>query len=69
MPPCLPAKRGETRPCPVCAEPIPLRLIPAHAELEMERVEEILSNVGSTEAISEPAEAYAIVISYVFMKL
>ncbi|KJA29792.1 hypothetical protein HYPSUDRAFT_210662 [Hypholoma sublateritium FD-334 SS-4] len=43
------AKRAETRPCPVCDEQIPLRLLARHSELESERVEEIILNVGSSE--------------------
>lgn len=45
------ARRAETRPCPICDEIIPLRLLSKHLELETERVEEIISNVGSTEPI------------------
>ncbi|KXN92313.1 hypothetical protein AN958_08544 [Leucoagaricus sp. SymC.cos] len=44
-------KRAETRPCPVCNEPIPLRLMGLHAQLESERVEEIIKQVGSSEPI------------------
>ncbi|CAA7260098.1 unnamed protein product [Cyclocybe aegerita] len=42
-------KRAETRQCPVCDEHIPLRLLAKHAELEFERVEEVIRNVGSSE--------------------
>ncbi|KDQ64427.1 hypothetical protein JAAARDRAFT_28057 [Jaapia argillacea MUCL 33604] len=41
-------KRAETRKCPVCEEAIPIRLLGRHAELELERVEEILRGVGSS---------------------
>lgn len=57
-----PAKRAVTRPCPVCQEEIPVRLLAAHAELEAARVEEILRSVGSTEVLeeAEPDDGYAI---------
>ncbi|KAJ3516291.1 hypothetical protein NLJ89_g1218 [Agrocybe chaxingu] len=42
-------KRAETRQCPVCDERIPLRLLAKHTELESERVEEVIRNVGSSE--------------------
>lgn len=45
------AKRAETRPCPVCDEPIPLRLMALHAQLESERLEEIIKQIGSSEPI------------------
>lgn len=35
--------------CPVCDEQIPLRLLSKHAELESERVEQIIKNIGSAE--------------------
>ncbi|KDQ15342.1 hypothetical protein BOTBODRAFT_54642 [Botryobasidium botryosum FD-172 SS1] len=35
------SKKGQTRPCPVCNENIPLRLLPAHEYLELQRLEEI----------------------------
>lgn len=37
------------RQCPVCDEQIPLRLLPKHAELESERVEQIIKSIGSSE--------------------
>ena len=43
------AKRAETRQCPVCDESIPLRLLSRHAELESERVEEVIKNIGSSD--------------------
>ena len=43
------AKRAETRQCPVCDEHIPLRLLSRHAELETERVEEVIRKVGSSD--------------------
>ncbi|TCD69222.1 hypothetical protein EIP91_008325 [Steccherinum ochraceum] len=46
-------KRAVTKPCPVCAEQIPVRLLAIHAELEAARVEEILHSVGSTEVLEE----------------
>ncbi|KAF9450631.1 hypothetical protein P691DRAFT_845370 [Macrolepiota fuliginosa MF-IS2] len=50
-PPVKKPKRAETRPCPVCDEPIPLRLMARHAQLESERVEEIIKQIGSSEPI------------------
>ncbi|KAI0375889.1 hypothetical protein BV20DRAFT_985022 [Pilatotrama ljubarskyi] len=46
-------KRAETRKCPICEEPIPLRLLPKHAVLESERLEEIVRCIGSTEVLGE----------------
>lgn len=43
------AKRAETRPCPVCEELIPLRLMAVHLDLELGRVEEIIKAVGSSD--------------------
>jgi hypothetical protein len=43
------AKRAETRQCPVCDEHIPLRLLSRHAELESERVEDVIKKVGSSD--------------------
>ncbi|KAI0057590.1 hypothetical protein BV25DRAFT_1368355 [Artomyces pyxidatus] len=48
------AKRAETRTCPICAEPIPLRLLPAHDALESQRVHAILDHVGDLEVWSDP---------------
>ena len=45
------AKRAETRQCPVCDEHIPLRLLSKHAELESERVENVIKTVGSSDII------------------
>lgn len=47
------AKRAETRKCPVCEEVIPLRLLGTHAELESERLEEIIKQVGLTDVLFE----------------
>ncbi|XP_006456798.1 hypothetical protein AGABI2DRAFT_78651, partial [Agaricus bisporus var. bisporus H97] len=44
-------KRAETRQCPACDELIPLRLMARHAQLEAERVEEIIKQIGSSEPI------------------
>ncbi|KAF9226710.1 hypothetical protein BS17DRAFT_499804 [Gyrodon lividus] len=46
-------KRAETRPCPACSELIPVRLLAAHAELELQRVEDIIRHVGDAEALAE----------------
>ena len=51
--PCHPAKRAETRRCPVCDEVVPIRLLGKHAELEAERLEEIIRCIGSTEVLGE----------------
>ncbi|PIL37364.1 hypothetical protein GSI_01057 [Ganoderma sinense ZZ0214-1] len=54
--PALPIKkpkRAETRRCPVCEEVIPIRLLGKHAELEAERLEEIIRCIGSTEVLGE----------------
>jgi hypothetical protein len=55
------AKRAETRQCPVCEEHIPLRLLPMHAALESERVEEVIQQVGSSDILyDEMDDAYVI---------
>ncbi|KAH6915085.1 hypothetical protein BKA70DRAFT_1420033 [Coprinopsis sp. MPI-PUGE-AT-0042] len=40
---------AETRPCPICHEQIPLRLLGKHAALEAERVDIIISQIGSEQ--------------------
>lgn len=47
------AKRAETRPCPICHESIPIRLLGKHSELEMTRVDEIIHQIGSTEVLAD----------------
>ncbi len=56
------AKRAVTRKCPVCEEDIPVRLLDAHAELEAERVEEIIRSIGSTEVLeqAEPEDGWTV---------
>ena len=49
-----PAKRAETRECPVCREHIPLRLLGQHYTLESSRVQTILDHVGDLECFSDP---------------
>lgn len=49
-----PAKRAETRICPVCGEDIPLRLLGQHYTLESSRVQTILDHVGDLEGFSDP---------------
>ncbi|EJD01515.1 uncharacterized protein FOMMEDRAFT_111395 [Fomitiporia mediterranea MF3/22] len=49
------AKRAEVRTCPVCDEKIPIRLLGAHAKLEMNRVEEILRGAGPSVITLDPA--------------
>ncbi|KAF8639938.1 hypothetical protein AX17_001188 [Amanita inopinata Kibby_2008] len=44
-------KRAETRVCPVCDEPIPLRLLSRHVLLESQRLDEIIHEIGSTQSI------------------
>ncbi|KAK1229821.1 hypothetical protein PQX77_007108 [Marasmius sp. AFHP31] len=44
--------RAETRECPICHEPIPLRLLGKHAELESSRVQDIMNTIGSTEPLT-----------------
>ena len=50
------AKRAVTRKCPVCDEEIPIRLLGRHADLEAERLEDIMAAIGSVEIldIAEP---------------
>ncbi|KAI9574794.1 hypothetical protein HD554DRAFT_107326 [Boletus coccyginus] len=47
------SKRAETRPCPACSELIPIRLLAAHAELELQRVEDIIKHIGDAEVLAE----------------
>lgn len=49
-----PAKRAETRECPICGEHIPLRLLGQHYTLESSRVQTILDHVGDLECFSDP---------------
>lgn len=49
-----PAKRAETRECPICGDPIPLRLLGQHYTLESSRVQSILDHVGDLECFSDP---------------
>ncbi|KAH7930641.1 hypothetical protein BV22DRAFT_999966 [Leucogyrophana mollusca] len=55
-PPVKKPKRAETKPCPACGELIPVRLLAAHNELELQRVEEIIRNVGSTDVLADDLE-------------
>ncbi|KAF6762207.1 hypothetical protein DFP72DRAFT_598783 [Ephemerocybe angulata] len=48
--------RAETRPCPICKEKIPLRLLGKHAALEAERIESIIQQIGSEEPIRDEYE-------------
>ncbi|KAF8076674.1 hypothetical protein FPV67DRAFT_1574010 [Lyophyllum atratum] len=51
-------KRAETRKCPVCDELIPLRLLAIHSDLESERLEAIIKQVGSTDVLyDEPDDS------------
>ncbi|EIW82270.1 hypothetical protein CONPUDRAFT_81797 [Coniophora puteana RWD-64-598 SS2] len=52
-PPVKKPKRAITKLCPVCNEQIPVRLLSAHSELESQRVEDILRNVGSPEVLED----------------
>lgn len=47
------AKRAEVKPCPVCEELIPIRLLPVHLDLELKRVEDIIKAVGSSEVLQD----------------
>ena len=53
---CILAKRAVTKKCPVCEEDIPVRLLERHADLEVERLDEIMAAIGSIEVldIAEP---------------
>jgi hypothetical protein len=72
------AKRAETRPCPVCEELIPLRLLAVHLDLELQRVEEIVKAVGSMEVLHDgpderyvqrtPTQATIMYLPYVFIR-
>ncbi|KAF8897794.1 hypothetical protein BD779DRAFT_1432819 [Infundibulicybe gibba] len=52
-PPKKRTRRAEIRTCPICDEPVPLRLLGAHAELEAKRVETIIKNIGSTDILTD----------------
>ncbi|KAG2156328.1 hypothetical protein DEU56DRAFT_230240 [Suillus clintonianus] len=52
-PPLKKPKRAETRPCPACTELIPVRLLAAHAALELQRVEDIIRHIGESEVLAE----------------
>ena len=45
------ARRAVTKKCPVCDEEIPVRLLDKHADLEAERLDEIMSHIGSIEVL------------------
>lgn len=45
------ARRAVTRKCPVCDEEIPVRLLDRHAQLEAERLNEIMGHIGSMEVL------------------
>ena len=52
--------RAETRPCPICKEKVPLRLLGRHAALEAERLDNIIAQIGSETPIrDEYDEEYA----------
>ncbi|KAF5393075.1 hypothetical protein D9757_001226 [Collybiopsis confluens] len=53
-------RRAETRDCPICNEPIPLRLLAKHAQLEDSRLDEVISHIGSKEPFLDLTyESYA----------
>ena len=60
------AKRAETRPCPACSELIPIRLLAAHAELEMQRVEDIIKHIGDAEVLAEVDDLEEGQVSHLF---
>ncbi|PSR93784.1 hypothetical protein PHLCEN_2v4679 [Hermanssonia centrifuga] len=45
------ARRAVTKKCPVCDEEIPVRLLERHADLEAERLDEIMRSIGSMEVL------------------
>ncbi|KAG6327621.1 hypothetical protein ID866_11468, partial [Astraeus odoratus] len=49
----MPAKRAQTRLCPACSEQIPVRLLEAHAVLELQRVDDIVRHIGDAEPLPE----------------
>ncbi|KAF5358899.1 hypothetical protein D9758_004827 [Tetrapyrgos nigripes] len=49
--------RAETRPCPICNEPIPLRLLTKHAELESTRLDDLIDSIGLTEIWVDPYDS------------
>ncbi|KAH9943227.1 uncharacterized protein BXZ73DRAFT_97278 [Epithele typhae] len=51
--PAKKSKRAEIRHCPVCDEPIPIRLLGKHAQLENERLDAIIGSIGSMEVLDE----------------
>ncbi len=62
------AKRAETRECPICREPIPLRLLGQHYTLESSRVQVILDHIGDLEGFSDPhALAHAPYVDHFFI--
>ncbi|KAI3616579.1 ring finger protein 1 [Moniliophthora roreri] len=48
--------KAETRDCPICHEPIPLRLLAKHAELESSRVQDIIDSVGDLDPFQDEFE-------------
>ena len=54
------AKRAVTKKCPVCDEEIPVRLLERHADLEAERLDEIIAAIGSVDVLddAEPEDGY-----------
>jgi hypothetical protein len=61
------AKRAETRECPICREPIPLRLLGQHYTLESSRVQAIFDHIGDLEGFSDPhASAHAPYVNYLY---
>ena len=54
------AKRAVTKKCPVCDEEIPVRLLERHADLEAERLDEIIAAIGSVDVLddAEPDDGY-----------
>lgn len=61
------AKRAETRECPICREPIPLRLLGQHYTLENSRVQAILDHIGDLEGFSDPhASAHEQCVTYLY---
>ncbi|TFY74262.1 hypothetical protein EWM64_g9750 [Hericium alpestre] len=53
-PPAKRRKRADTRPCPVCSDPIPVRLLGAHAVLEFQRLQALIDAVGDEDVWVDP---------------
>ena len=59
-----------TKKCPVCDEEIPVRLLDKHADLEAERLDEIIAAIGSADTldIAEPDDGCVNIVCFVPIK-